>query len=142
MLGLRRRPHDLGNILSHRVKIAGLQPADVDHHVQHRRAVPNAFKRFRHLRRGGMASERKSDGNSDADRRPRDRRHGFSRIAGRHKDDDEAMLLGLLAETQNIRPRRLRTQNGMVDQRRQIPLTRGHGIPHSKMGFSYNNFGV
>jgi hypothetical protein len=49
VLGLRGGSHHFGNILSDRVEIARLQPADIDHHVQHRGALPHTLHRLRHL---------------------------------------------------------------------------------------------
>ena len=48
--------------------IAGFQSADIDHHVQHRCALPHSFQGFRDLGSGRVPPQWKSDGNAHADR--------------------------------------------------------------------------
>ena len=106
------------DVALHRAKVAGLQRADVDDHVDLRRAVEDGPPRLVGLDVRSRRAQRKPDDGADADAAAAQERRGGGDPGRVHAHRREVELRRFPAELLDLRPRRIRLQQRVIDHRR------------------------
>ena len=110
--------HNAFDIAFHHVALAAAQGADIDHHIDFFRAVPERGQGFGYLRSRERCAERKSSDGADLD-------HGAAQFLRRHFGPEginanagKLVFQSLGADVADFIPGRFRLKDGVIDKTR------------------------